>query len=112
MSVRWDKYGLHDEQCSCLRCESGYRPSAGERQRAREVWEAARKTLEALNKPLTKAELVRRARREEAVRLAREQQEKERRWHAEHPPLSKEQIRELDELKRREFPTLAGGLKR
>jgi len=112
VSVIWDKYGLHDERCPCLRCESGHRPSAGERQRARETWERAQKTLEALQKPLSKKELARQAQRKEAAEREQAQREKEARWRAEHQPLSQEQIRELEALKAREFPSLAGGSRR
>ena len=112
MSVRIDQYGLHAEECSCLRCESGNRPSAGERQRARDVWERAQKTIAALNRPLSKKEIAAEERRRQRLEAAQAARENERRWRVEHPPLSPEQIRELEEFKAQRFPALGGGSRR
>lgn len=116
MSVRFDKYGLHAEDCGCLRCESGHRPSAGERWRAREQYERTQKMMAALQKEPSKAELARMERRRLADEKARQQREDDRKWREAHPPLTAEEARvEMQRLKQLEAemcPALAGGSRR
>lgn len=38
---RFDRYGLHSEDCECTKCDLGMRPSPGERWAARAAWERA-----------------------------------------------------------------------
>jgi hypothetical protein len=112
VSIKWDKYGLHDEQCGCLSCECGHRPSAAQRQRAREAWEKAQRAFEALQKKPSRAELAREERRRQHAEIAEKRAADEREWRRRNPPLSQEQIQELEDAKRRMFPALAGGSKR
>jgi len=37
---RFDRYGLHAEECECARCALGYRPTVRERTLAVQTWEA------------------------------------------------------------------------
>jgi hypothetical protein len=51
MSVRTDETGLHAEDCPCLLCETGYRPTPRERELARRAYLAAKRAREAALNP-------------------------------------------------------------
>lgn len=109
MSVVWDEEapGLHAESCSCLRCESGFRPTMMERWRAREQHRRSQQMVEAFQKKPSREELRRAERRRLAAEADAQRRADEARWRRLHAPLSQEQIKQLEELKAREFPALA-----
>lgn len=105
--AKFDRYGLHAEDCECLRCELGARPSPKEREIARRVWEraeaakreaAAKAAKEAEAAALGPGEVKHRA---HAERL-REREEKTRRYLEEQrrPVERPATPEELEELKR------------
>lgn len=112
MTVVLDETGMHAESCECMRCSAGYRPSAAERWRARDQLARSRATMDALQKKPTREELRRVERRRLAAEEAQRRQEQELQWRREHPPLTRQQIEELEETKRRMFPALAERSKR
>jgi hypothetical protein len=60
--------GLHAEDCTCARCEAGYRPTIAQRWAARQAHERAKKR-QALTEQLSEAQIVR---REAKAALARQ----------------------------------------
>lgn len=114
MSVTWDPEApsLHAEDCGCMRCESGFRPSAADRWRARDAHKRAQATLGALQKRPSRKELARAERRRLAAVEAERRQVEEREWRRKNPPMTEDEVRELEKLKAARFPNLAGGSRR
>lgn len=93
MSVKLDETGLHDRECPCMRCESGYRPSAAERWRA----EAALQRRKAENdvKVLPKKERERLARIAQRAREFEEQRMRDADYLARFHAPSPKELRDL-----------------
>lgn len=75
--------------------------------RAREQHRRSQQMVGALQKRPSREELRRAERRRLAAEEAERRRAEEAAWRAAHPPLSEEQIKQLEEAKAREFPALA-----
>jgi Na+-translocating ferredoxin:NAD+ oxidoreductase RnfC subunit len=108
-----DETGLHAVECECLSCEAGFRPSPMQRHYAAEALAQRKLRDEALQGRKPSREELRRAERRRLHSEAAERRTaEEREWRRRNPPLTQDQIQELEEAKRREFPALAGGSRR
>jgi hypothetical protein len=110
-AIQLDETGLHSVDCQCIRCEAGFRPSEMQRHYARQRLVQVRIEEEGVHRP-SREELRRRDRRERRERERQKIRAEEVQWRREHPPLSEEQVRQLEETKRRMYPALAGGSRR
>lgn len=106
-----DETGLHAVECECLECETGLGPTPMQRHYAREQLERKR-AWEAMKKKPSAEEVRREEKHQRLAREAAARAAEEREWRRTHPPLTEEQIQNLNKLKAELFPTLAGGLKR